>query len=488
LTDGFAGSFGTIGGTLLANGLYRNLSMSLGQFYSSTDGLHTNGGLRRRITDLIFQPALSDQASLLAEYRYSDFNAGDFQNRFNLANFNPVERQTDDTRQYRVGGHFDPAPGVTLVAVWTGDNAHVLTNLGPLLSLGEHVDANTGEAGAYLTGDRFNIVAGLSVFSGRDQLSPVAFGRASPITTALTDEHSIWLYGNVLPVPALRLTLGGDFDQQRAIVNQTDFDPKLGISWNVLPNTTLRGAWFESLKRPLIAPAGLNFSFREGETIEPTQIAGFNQLFNDLVGTKARSWGVGIDQKFSNPFFASDTLLIGAEWSQRQLTVPFSVTGPTGVPTISEPGWKERYGRSYLSWLPSERLSFNSEIDYEALHRTFLGSDIDGFSKIQLLRVPIELRYFDPNGLLGLARTTVVREQGQFRDMTRPFTTGLTSGKGTFATVDMGIGWRYPGRPLIATVEVQNLLDSHFHYQDTDQLNPRIFPRRTFLARMTFRL
>jgi hypothetical protein len=28
----------------------------------------------------------------------------------------------------------------------------------------------------------------------------------------------------------------------------------------------------------------------------------------------------------------------------------------------------------------------------------------------------------------------------------------------------MGIGWRYSGRPLIATFEVQNLLDSHFHY------------------------
>ena len=38
----------------------------------------------------------------------------------------------------------------------------------------------------------------------------------------------------------------------------------------------------------------------------------------------------------------------------------------------------------------------------------------------------------------------------------------------------MGIGWRYPGRPFIATIEVQNLLNSHFHYQDTDQLNPRI--------------
>jgi hypothetical protein len=135
--------------------------------------------------------------------------------------------------------------------------------------------------------------------------------------------------------------------------------------------------------------------------------------------------------------------------------------------------------------LLSERLAFNVGIDYEALHRTDLAAAVDGFVKIQLLRAPIELRYFDPNGLLSLVRTTLVREQGQFYDLT---TGEVGPGKGTFATLDMGIGWRYPGRPLIATIEAQNLLDSHFHYQDTDPLNPRTFARRTFLARITLRL
>jgi len=54
--------------------------------------------------------------------------------------------------------------------------------------------------------------------------------------------------------------------------------------------------------------------------------------------------------------------------------------------------------------------------------------------------------------------------------------------------LDLGIGWRFPGRPFIATFEVANVLDSHFHFQDTDSLNERIFARRTLLARITFRL
>jgi outer membrane receptor protein involved in Fe transport len=113
---------------------------------------------------------------------------------------------------------------------------------------------------------------------------------------------------------------------------------------------------------------------------------------------------------------------------------------------------------------------------------------VDGFSEIRLLRVPVELRYFDPTGLFGLARITAVREQGQFAALISPTTVVRTPGRDTFATVDLGVGWRFPGRPVIATLEVQNLLDSHFHFQDTDPINPRIFPRRTILARVTFRL
>jgi tetratricopeptide (TPR) repeat protein len=147
LADCFAGNFGTIGGTLLANGLYRNLSGSIGQFYSRTDGIHANGDLRRRISDFIFQPALSDQTSLLAEFRYSDFNAGDLQNRFNISNFDPVERLTNNDREYRLGGHVDVAPTVTLVGVWTRGNLSGLTSFGSPFAVHDQINGDRGECG-----------------------------------------------------------------------------------------------------------------------------------------------------------------------------------------------------------------------------------------------------------------------------------------------------------------------------------------------------
>ncbi len=350
----------------------------------------------------------------------------------------------------------------------------------------DHLNADTGEGAVYLTGNGIKIIGGGGVLYGLDQFREPLSSSPSTITPDQVDDYITWLYSNLSVTPTLQFTLGVDYVGLRRVFNHTDvlnraeFDPKLGVSWDVLPNTTVRAAWFTTLKRPLIGDVAL----RSGQTIEPTQVAGFNQLFDDFTGTRARRWGIGIDQRFPNPFFKSDTLLLGAEWSQRQLAVPITLLSG-GVPTLVEPGWKERYGRGYLNWLLSERLAFNVGINYEALHRTELAANVDGFVKIQLLTAPIELRYYDPNGLLSLVRTTLVREQGQFFDVTSG---EVGPGKGTFATLDMGIGWRDPGRPLIATLEAQNVLDSHFHYQDTDPLNPQIFPRRTFLARITFRL
>ena len=303
LADGFAGNFGTIGGTLLANGLYRNLSGSVGQFYSRTDGIHANGDLRSRITDIIFQPALSDQASLLGEFRYSNFDAGDFQSRFNLTNFNPVERQTANDREYRVGGHFKASPGVTLVGVWTRENVDFLQDFGPFSAAHQHVFTDAGEAAAYLTGDWFNIIAGGSVLSGSIGLSLTPFGPASPIPLQ-ADDQSAWLYENLAPVTGLRLTLGGAFDRLRESVNQiktfdfTVFNPKLGISWDVRPGTTLRAAWFETLKRPLVG----DYSSRSGQTIEPTQIAGFNQFFNDRPAHRRGAGVSGSTRSLPIPF------------------------------------------------------------------------------------------------------------------------------------------------------------------------------------------
>ena len=79
------------------------------------------------------------------------------------------------------------------------------------------------------------------------------------------------------------------------------------MEWNPLPGTTLRAAAFKVLKRTLVTD----------QTLEPTQVAGFNQFFDDVNGASSWRYGVGIDQKFGRDVFA------GAEFSKRDVKSPF---------------------------------------------------------------------------------------------------------------------------------------------------------------------
>ena len=70
------------------------------------------------------------------------------------------------------------------------------------------------------------------------------------------------------------------------------------------------------------------------QTIEPTQVAGFNQFFDDAEGTDTWRYGIAVDQKFSAHVYA------GTEFSKRDLKVPFSVT-TAGITETRKVDWDE---------------------------------------------------------------------------------------------------------------------------------------------------
>jgi len=175
-------------------------------------------------------------------------------------------------------------------------------------------------------------------------------------------------------------------------------------------------------------------------------------------------------------------LVVGAEWSQRQLEVPVINVGPPT--TVGRQGWKERFGRAYVDWIPKSRWALNAELQWERFVRDPTASNQDEFANLDLLRLPVELRYFDPSGAFGLLRTSFIHEQGTFLNGAG----NLFAGKSSFATVDAALGWRFPGHSAIATIEVDNLFDSRFRFQDTDPTNPRAVPRLQVLARITLGL
>jgi hypothetical protein len=105
----------------------------------------------------------------------------------------------------------------------------------------------------------------------------------------------------------MNTTAGFSYDSydETGLTSIDGFNPKFGFQWNIISNLRLRMAWFESIKSPLAT----------NQTIEPTQIAGFNQLFDDINGQNP-SHGIGFDAHYENKIFT------GVEVSKRDLSSP----------------------------------------------------------------------------------------------------------------------------------------------------------------------
>ena len=465
LADAFGGTQGTYGENLVLSGIWQNYSFSVGQFHYRTDGIRDNNQLQRNIANALFQVALTNRASLFAEYRHSRLTSGDTGFLFDPNNYSTDSRAIEELSQYRLGGRLDVSPGVTLVGVWTRQDAIAAENY-PAFDFSINIDGtgDLGEVALYLTRVEFNAIAGGGYFDGRraGAFSDVPF----PFLDEDTTHANAWVYTTISLVESLRFTLGASYDSARrddAIgdsIQHDQFNPKVGFVWEIAPGSLLRAAYFEGVKRTIVG----------GQTIEPTQVAGFNQLYDDIDFTKARRWGVGFDQKFGGRLFA------GIEWSQRRLSVPF-----VGDATF-EQDWQEDLARSYIGWIISDYFAANFSLQWERLVRDPMASTLNDIADTHIMRVPLEFRYFDPSGLSAFLRTTFVNQRGNFRDLMG----AVFSGQSSFAVVDAGIGWRIPGRPIVGTLQIKNLFNTGFHFQDSDPTNPAFLPRRFVMGRVTF--
>ena len=85
-----------------------------------------------------------------------------------------------------------------------------------------------------------------------------------------------YIYGDIEVANNVDLTLGlsyDDFDGDTYDLSETN--PKLGVTWDATEDLQFRAAYFKILK-PVLA---------SNRTLEPTQVAGFNQFYDDATGT-----------------------------------------------------------------------------------------------------------------------------------------------------------------------------------------------------------
>jgi tetratricopeptide (TPR) repeat protein len=480
--SGLVGENNTAAGEIIAAGLYDKVSFSMGGYGYQTDGFRNNNDLKDSIFNAFLQTSLSPSASLQAEYRYRNLDRGDVRQLFFQDDYSPYLRQTDTYNSIRLGGRYDFSTVSTLIGNFMYNQGDSTAQENPTepsatkYKIKNEADSYSGEMAHIFTANKFKLVSGAGYFDIKskytlnfemyfpeDPFTPV---NTSSVQDADTKHTNLYVYSYFQPVRPLTITVGASADFLRAADSDVDqFNPKMGIVWNPVPDTTIRAAAFRTLKRTLIT----------NQTLEPTQVAGFNQFYDDPNGTEAWRYGLGVDQKFFKSLYG------GAELSYRELQVPFvDVAGP--VPENKKSDWKEYLGRAYLYWTPYKWVALKGEYLYEKNERN--EAFTMGTRDLTTNRFPLGVYFFHPSGLSAFFRATYYIQKGEFETLAAARGT-YVSGDDQFWVCDAAISYRLPKRYGFLSAGATNLFNQSFKYYDTDTANPSIQPSRMFFVRAT---
>jgi tetratricopeptide (TPR) repeat protein len=499
------GQDSTLAGEGILSGIYQKFSFSAGYSGYSTDGFRENNTQDDKIANAFVQTELGPGTSLQAEVRHRDLDTGDLGLHYYEDDFSRFQTEKTGSTNVRVGLRQELGPAVTVLASYMHSDKDIDfalpdPDLAQSFTIGRTEKADSVEGQLLFRSPLVKVVAGAGYFDiGSDEtttfeLQDPDFGFTDITTGSSTIQHTN-LYGYAyFTLPShLTLTLGasGDlFDETGeffsdfrlpglppdqpvpvepapVLGDQNEFNPKVGLSWSLKSGTTLRGAWFRTMKRTLITD----------QTLEPTQVAGFNQFFDDPTATKSEVWGAALDQKLGKKLFA------GAEYSERDLTIPHLLLEDGVTWTLTQKPGNESLARAYLFGTPHPWVTLGAEYQYEKF-------DLDpelffSFSTVKTHRVPLSLRFFHPSGVSAFFGATYLKQEGDFRPTNG---SDFLPGNRSFWVVDAALRYRLPKRYGFLVAGVNNLTDEMSTYEATDSRNLGIRPGRVVYARVVLAL
>jgi len=483
-SSALAGENGTYSGEGLLSGIYNKASFSLGGFHFQTDGWRTNADQKDSIGNAFVQLELTPEASVQAEVRRRDTTTGDIQQKFFPEDFFRLLNREVDSYLIRLGGRYSLTPDSTLLGSFIYQNRQenlrqdeVFLFPGVFEKQKLNQDGVTLELQHLFRSELFTLTSG---WGYADTNGPIRSsigatfipGLVIPEPTKDTRirHFNAYVYSNINLIKNVTVTAGLSFDFLKGSSDviphgqEDQFNPKFGITWNPLPGTTLRATADRVLRRTLITE----------QTLEPTQVAGFNQFYDDFNSTKAWRYGGAVDQKFAENLYG------GAEFSYRDKETP-NIDFATN--TLTRLSSTERLGRTYVFWTPHKWLALRAEYQYERFR--FETPTLEQPSKLNTHRVPLGVGFFHPSGFSAALTGTYWNQGGTFlytAAQPNPFN---RFGRDQFWVLDAAINYRLPQRYGFITFGATNLTDQKFKFFNMDFNNPFIQPKRMLFGKIT---
>ena len=480
VASGFGGNNSTYGNEIVFSKLYERTSVSLGQFHYQTNGFRNNNDQNHDILNAFIQHAVTPKLNVQAEVRTRMTDQGNLLLDFDKETVDPKARQNRNRRKIdedtaRLGALYRLSANQNIILsghykVRKNDSSTFLSETDNRETFAKDSGFQT-EIQYQLQHKWFNLIAGSGInqidVKEKRKTRDVATNRLSCFGDCMPNNFDInrvngYIYINMNSHPDVNTTLGFSYDAyQEAGVTINRFNPKLGLQCDITPNHRLRFAWMENIKAPLVA----------NQTIEPTQVAGFNQIFDDPNGTKSRRLGIGFDTHYHNRVFG------GFEISSRDLVVPLFSTIDNNFNFEDQ---TEKLYRGYLYSILHNRWVAKSEIRFEQFSRAETGTSPH---QIDTLSTPVSISYFHPQGFFSNLTGTYVRQEVDRRGT-------INEGIENFFTVDTSLGYRLPNRNGILSLEARNLFNQSFLYRNqnfrvSEPINSLLVPTRTIFARVT---
>jgi tetratricopeptide (TPR) repeat protein len=427
LASGLVGSKDTYSDELVHSGILNDFSYSLGQFHYETQGFRPNNDIDLNIYNAFVQWRVTPELNVQAEYRRRELDRGNLDSIFTpteqIRSFMENRRYRTESDTYRLGARIAISERSDL--------------LGSFIHLSQEVTRADRQNKTLGVNDSRGYVGEVQYIHYHEFVKTVLGGGYYRLdrfgsNPCLVEHSNGYMYSHMRFPASVNWTFGLNLDvldECRAADTIRRINPKFGVFWKLTADTVIRGAVFKTLKRSLPA----------NQTLEPTQIAGFNQFFDDFNGTDSSRWGVGLDHRFSPSLYA------GFEVSKRDLDVPTTNESETEK-------WREIAYRTYLLWAPHPRWAATVEYLEEDFENHTRSSPRDTETRV----LPVTVSYFDPSGFFAKFRASYFDQQVNLA-------TGPESDDAVFLGLDLG--YRLPKRWGIIEVQFQNLLDQSYQYE-----------------------
>jgi hypothetical protein len=508
-----SGSNDTTAAEAVLSGIHDSVSFSLGAFDYETDGWRENNGQDQQLGNLFLQWAVSPRFNLQAEITSRESTEGDLAFNFDPDEFDSSFGNEKDLDSERIGLRFSPTPQIDILVSHIESEREErqtfedlvigppLVPIGPsppfppcppvcvpTLTPGGEYDVlleEDGDQDEIQYQQKFslgNLILGVAEANFDTTLTTATVPSPSFPEGVVEDEIEQsrgYLYFNSEILDGLELTLGAsddEFDQGPVSLSETS--SKFGLRWQFAANQAIRVAAFEALKPALV----------NNRSLEPTQIAGFNQLFDDPNGTQTENVGVGYD------IAVTRDIRLGIEASTREMSEPTVVNDPVeGTIAVLEDR-DEDINRVYFNWTPTDTLSVTAGAIYDRYKAEPSDTTLfDGLpERVKTVSVPLSIGYFSPRGWYAGATVTAV-DQEVVRNVDPGATASVprASGEDDFEVIDLSLGYRLPKRMGSVSLEIQNAADEEFMYQDDSYREFRdepstgpYFPERTAFVRV----